>query len=193
MKKMSLIFNPFNRIAGLQALLMGFVFMLLGAAFAHLGNARFDGVLDLHFVSESHFLTAFLDQLINLLCMTLCFYLAAIASGASSTRVIDIAGTMLLAKAPYTLLPLLNVTGFMFDLADEVVGDVSAPPSAEQMTQLLLASLPIILFSIWSIVLMVNAYKVSTNLKGTRMVVGFIAALLAAELLSKIIISFQFY
>ncbi len=193
MKKSSFIFNPFNRFAGYEALGIGFVFMIIGAALAHLGNARFDGVLDLHFVAESHFLTAFIDQCVNLLAMTICFFIAARASGASTTRLIDIAGTMLLAKAPYAVLPLLNITGYMYAVGMEAVGDLNEPPSGSEMAQLLLLSVPIILFAIWSIALMVNAYKVSTNLKGSKMTVGFIVALIAAEIVSKIIISLQFY
>ncbi|MCC5917408.1 MAG: hypothetical protein JJU02_08795 [Cryomorphaceae bacterium] len=185
------IFNPFNRIAGAEALLLGLVFLIVGATLAGITNARFDGAIDLHFVEDSNFLTALIDQVINAVIITACFYLTAWLSGAKKTRIIDIAGTMLLAKAPYALLPLLNLGGVMYGPGMALAaGD---QPDATEMGIMILLSIPLIAFTVWSIALMVNAYKVSANLRGKRMVIGFIIALLVAEIITKIIVQPEYF
>lgn len=185
-KILSFLFTPFNHIAGKKALIWGGLFLLLGSASAHIGNARYDGAIDLHFVETSTAMDAFFDQIINILALTTSFYVAARLSAAHNTRLIDIAGTMLLAKAPYTIMPLLNINGFMYNTSMSILD--GEQPSNSDITSIIIISLPIIIFSIWSIALMVNAYKVSTNLKGNRMIIGFIAALISAEVVSKLLI-----
>jgi hypothetical protein len=180
------IFNPFEKIAGEKALLIGTVFMITGSILAGLTNARFDGVLDLHFAEESDFTTALIDQLINIACLGLIFYITARISGARHTRPVDIAGTFLLAKAPYTILPLLNLAGNMNEIGEEIIAGDNI--STYQWGVFILLILILILFVIWSIALMVNAYRVSTNLRGNKMIIGFIIALIVAEIISKILI-----
>ena len=185
------IFNPFEKIAGEKALLIGTFFMLLGSVLAGLTNARFDGVLDLHFTDHSDFTTALIDQLINIACLGIIFYITARISGAHHTRLIDIFGTFLLAKAPYAILPLLNLGGNMYSAGNALVSGDDI--STSQWSVFILFTIALILFVIWSITIMVNAYRVSTNLRGNKMVIGFIFALIAAEVVSKVLIQQTYF
>jgi hypothetical protein len=191
MKK--LLFNPFEKIAGKEALYIGIAIAVIAAVIASLTSTRFDGVIDLHFVfGDVPLTTAITDQLINLGSLFISFYLMAIAFDARHTRPIDLIGTLAMARAPFLLAPLVNITGIMSNFSRQFEN-----PSAQQLAEItpndLLPLLPmllvIIVLSIWMIALSFNAWKVSTNLKGTKLIVSFIIGLITAEILSKIFIS----
>src|SRR5690606_30700735 len=105
MKK--LLFNPFEKIAGKEALYAGIVIAVVAALIASFNSTRFDGVIDLHFVfGDVPFSTAITDQLVNLGSLFISFYLTAVAFGARQTRPIDLIGTLAMARAPFLLAPL---------------------------------------------------------------------------------------
>jgi hypothetical protein len=191
MKK--LLFNPFEKIAGKEALAAGIVIAIISAFLATQTNTRFDGVLDIHFVSGDVLLkTAAIDQLVNLGSLFIAFYLLALAFGAKGTRPLDVAGTLALARAPFVLAPLVNTTGIFSKFSAQFESN-SADKIAEITPSDLLPLAPlllvIIVLSIWMIALSFNGWKVSTNLKDTKLIVSFIIGLIAAEILSKIFIS----
>jgi hypothetical protein len=185
MKK--LLLNPFTRIAGLQALILGIVFMLVGALLAALCHARFDGVLDLHFREDIDFTKPFIDQLFVFVSLVVVFYPVARLSGAKP-RLIDIAGTFALARAPLTFAPLINLDGFLSGFASIAEQSLSKGEALlfsgmEMFILFLLVCLSLLLI-IWMVALYFHAYKTSTNLKGNRLVIGFITGLILAEILS---------
>ena len=61
------VLNPFEYIAGLRALLIGLTGMALSIALGVIFDARFDGVLNLHFTEDSTFYQVVTDQCINYL------------------------------------------------------------------------------------------------------------------------------
>jgi len=180
-----LVVNPFEKIAGLQALGIGFLLMITGALLAYFCHARFDGAIDLHFGGDMHIMKPFAEQFIIWSCLSIVFYVMALTMG-SRPRPIDIAGTLALARAPFTLVPLVNSTGF--------ISSLSLHMTAENQNRLDLSPLNIsiliiligiiLLAAIWLVMLYFKAYKVSTNLKGNKLVVSFIAGLLMAEIVS---------
>jgi hypothetical protein len=185
--KIEKLINPFMRIAGLPALLLGFFAMIMASFTAYFGYARYDGVLDLHFVSERSLILPLTDQVINWLSLLIVFYVAAILLKARHTRLIDIAGTMLFAKAPYALLPLLNSGNFLNRILTAMVEEGHEPALAELILIICTAIIGIGII-VWSVTWMYQAFKVSTNLKSVRLVAGFIFGLLIAEMLSKILL-----
>jgi hypothetical protein len=175
--KKSLILNPFQRIAGWEALLVGVAAMALTAVIGKLNNVIFDGVIDVHFMAVFGYSAAFAMQAVNLFALFLTMWLAGICFSKSKLRAIDIAGTMALAHAPMLLLAIV----FFLPIAPESLYDIP---------RLIISGIITILFSIWTIVLMYNAYSVSCHLKGVRAVVSFIGALIVAEILSKVVLYF---
>jgi hypothetical protein len=178
-----LLFNPFEKIAGLQALLLGLLLMTIGAVLAALCHARYDGVIDLHFVVEINFWEPFSDQLISWLTLSAVFYMAALICGARP-RPIDIIGTFALARAPFTLVPLINSTGFITRITQQMATTERQEFSMTTSDTLYLVLLltPVILAVIWMVSLYLKAYKTSTNLKGNKLIVSFIAGLLVSEI-----------
>lgn len=190
---MKMLFNPFERYAGLQALTAGAVIALLAALGASLFQTRFDGVLDAHYISgEVDFVTALSDQLINPACAFVTFYLLAVILGARGLRPVDMLGTLMLARAPYVFMPLANIGGYMSAQGEAVMKSVESDPLNPDLGPIL-AMLPVILVSlvlmIWMIALIFNAWKVCTNFKSARLIGGFIAALILAEALSKFVLT----
>lgn len=169
-----LLIRPFVIIAGGRALLYGLLACILTAVMAMLSNCHFDGAIDAHVGAGSSWWVYFLEPVINLACVTICFYIAGRMVSASAIRLIDVAGTLAFARWPMLFVALL----FLLPMPEP--GQMPGPLS-------LVAIMLILIASIGMIALMYQAYTVSCNVKGTKATVSFIGALLAAELISKIL------
>ncbi len=176
--------NPFEKLAGSKALLLGMLLMLLGAFLASCFNARFDGVLDLHFGYGSSMAKPFTDQLISWLCLCLVFYVSALVCGARP-RPVDIMGTFALARAPFTWTPIVNCTGFVSYLSEKISPtDRQLDLSAGETVILVILLCLVLLSLVWMTTLYFKAYKTCSNLKGNTLAISFIIGLLIAEILS---------
>ncbi|TVR88854.1 MAG: hypothetical protein EA411_03725 [Saprospirales bacterium] len=188
---LSLFWNPFERYAGSSALVIGTIFLLVGSVAAAIGNARFIGLISMQFVDSVHWLDGFFDQVVSLCIAVLVFTLAAIISGSRRFRIIDILGTFMMAKAPLLVLPLLNFNGWMYRKSielTEVALEGQELPNVGDTVILLLVSMVLILFFIWTIVLLFHAYRTSTNLKGLPSFISFVLAMIVTMILSYLII-----
>jgi flagellar biosynthesis protein FliQ len=97
-------------------------------------------------------------------------------------RFIDILGTMTLAKFPYIILAII---GFFVEIPDmsNLMHDPYSVFQSVPFDILLALSLPV---TIWYIILIYNAFRVSCDISGSKLTVGLIVGLLVAEILSKI-------
>jgi len=169
------LINPFERIAGWQALVIGIAAMALTAIIGKLNQVAFDGVLDVHVGATFNLSASFIMQAVNFLALFLTMWLAGVCFSKTKLRTIDVAGTMALSRAPMLLLAIICFLPVV-------------PKTLLDVPSLIIFTLICILFVIWMIVLMYNAYSVSCHLKGGRAVVSFIGALLVAEIISKVIL-----
>ena len=172
---MKFLINPFERIAGWQALLVGFSAMALTAVIGAINDIAFDGVLDVHTAVSLSFSSSFIMQAVNFLSVFLVMWLSGVCFSKTKPRIIDVAGTMAMARTPMLLLAIICFLPI-------------APESIYDIPRLVIFVLVCILFIVWMIALMYNAYTVSCHLKGIKSVASFIGALLVAEIASKIII-----
>lgn len=182
--------NPFEFIAGFKALGLGTAFLILSIVLGVIFNARFDGVLNLHFVGQVSFMNVVVDQLINFASVATMFYLVARIAGASGIRFIDVAGTQLLAMAPYSILPLLNYNNLLYSTSKVLMDQFTGRETGGDLNigWLTISGIIMLMALIWMISLMYKAYKICSNFKSTRLVVSFVAALLLAVILSKYLI-----
>ncbi|MVN20847.1 hypothetical protein [Mucilaginibacter arboris] len=171
------LFNPFIYVAGWQALGLGLLLMAITCVIAFFSQTHFDGGIDVHFGAGFPLLVCALEQLNAWLSTVIVFSAAGFILSKSAIRIIDIAGTMALARVPMIL---AAVIGFVPALHQVDLNHISA--------NFLIWSLIALLFSIWMIALMYNAFTVSCNVKGNKAVVGFIVSIILAEILSKIMI-----
>jgi len=168
------LFNPFVYVAGLKALLLGIASILIAASISIFSGVHFDGAMDAHVGLSSGFRIYLLENLIDWAVTVIIFYLLGLVVSSSSIRFIDILGTFALARYPSILSSLLGFFPFTkFYYANPV-------------SVLLMAMAFIMLLStVWTLVLIFNAYKVSCNIKGVRLICTFIIGVIASEILSK--------
>jgi len=99
-------------------------------------------------------------------------------------RFIDILGTMTLAKAPYLI---LAIAGY-FTVSPDINEIMKNPFIVFQSVSFIILTLLSVPVTIWTIILMFNALKTTCGVKGSKLAIAFIIALLISELISKIVI-----
>jgi uncharacterized membrane protein len=183
------LFNPFQFIAGGNALFLGLVIMLAAAFLGSLGDLHFDGVIDLHIGKPAPLWFFIAEVLIDWLCLSIVLLIAAFFVSRSSFRIIDVFGTQALARTPY-LAALLVIMPKGFNRFAEYL----AAKGMQQPTAITIESTDVLLFIVgivvvlsmlvWMVALMYRAYSVSCNTKGGKAIISFIAGLIIAEILS---------
>ena len=185
---MKALFNPFRYIAGAKALIFGLVFIVASTLLLYSGGFIQDsyihiGMADapLWHVATMHFVWWLLPALL--------LYLCGLALSKSKIRIIDILGTtafaqliLLLMIAPMLLPVVMN--NMLESVAALQSGAIIEPTSL----------MPIIIYSIWSLICLVvfyiwnyNAFAVSCNVSGWKAIVAFIAVQVVVTIVGTII------
>ena len=167
------LFNPFTYIAGLKALVIGFVFMAITLVLSFYSSTHFDGAIDAHIGRHAPLSLYALEQLIAWGSVVLTFFIAGLILSRTKFRFIDIAGTVALSRSPMLLVAII---GFLPVFHNIQPGHIS--------TAVLAVSIIMLIPVIWMIALLFNGFTTSVNIKGTKAIIGFIIALILAELLS---------
>jgi len=179
----SLILNPFTRIAGWQAFGVGLMFVISTGIICTFSKVAFDGVIDMHLVKRLTLLQSFEFLAIDLISLvTIMTATGFIIS--KSFRIIDILGTMTLSRSPLLILAIAGYFTISPDI-NEIIRDPILVFQSVSFIIIILLSIPV---TIWSIILMFNALKVSCGINGNKLGSAFIIALLVAEVISKILI-----
>lgn len=184
--------NPFEKLAGFRALAIGMVALTVSVFMGTMFNARFDGLLNLHFVAKANLWQVLIDQLINLLSVSLCFYFIALILSLGKVRFIDVLGCNAFALSPMAILPVVNISGYWSDLSLEIAGKPDMTPrilsNLETGVMIFTVAVALVVL-IWHVLWLYNGYKVSSGFKGNKLVYSFIAGLVGAILLSKYLVS----
>lgn len=183
------LFTPFRRIAGGKALALGVFLMVVTSIIANFNHCHFDGAIDAHIGTSAPFYLYFLESFVSWILTAVVFFLTAKILSTSRFRWIDIAGTTALARYPCFFVALLA-----FALPDIQPSDLmnGGNISFGELNNLLLVVILMLVFSVWMIVLLYQAFTVSCNLKGSRAGWGFAIALLVAEIVSKVVLHYLY-
>ena len=187
------IFNPFIKIAGIKALLIGLVFIAATIVLGYYSKTRIDGIFDIHNVKDITIWISLSDSILSWLSSCIIFYLVAISFSSSKVRLIDISGTLALARFPMLF---AVIAGFgMRDnkFSDFLIASFKAEDSIvefsnSEMYIFILIALVSVFLAIWTVVLIFNAYKISSNIKGQKLTFSFILALILSEVLAKFLL-----
>lgn len=186
-----LLFKPFEKYSEKTLLLVGVIFTLIGSFVSYTFNIRFDGVFDIHFVSNALFYQALLDNLINIFCLILFLYISTKYIN-KKTRLIDILTTSMVARVPFYLLPFFNINGMIGKASEEIIQfanpELISQISSSNLFIIVVFGIITILFLVWYISLLFNGFKVASNAKGKVPIILFSISLLFAEILSKFLI-----
>lgn len=184
----NLTVNPYRRIAGWEAALSGLLILLIATLTGKYSSTVFDGAIDLHLVQHTDFSFAFGSMAIGIVSLIAVMSLAGYIA-AKGFRLIDMAGTILLSKAP---LLLASLAGFLTTVPNPEDMQKNPAMLLQSSSFLLVTFLLILPLSVWSIVLLFNAFKTVTGAKGSRLAVAFIVGLVVAEIVS-VMLKFAFF
>ena len=181
------LFNPFIRVAGGQALVVGIGVILVTAVIASMGEVRLDGLLDLHTVRNVPLMFSIAEGLSNWLVISVLLTVAALAFGSSTVRVLDVAGTQAMARSPLLLGVLVSALPWVRNALDAQAESVLSGQPPEALGAAFVGMAAVALSIIWMVALMWKGFSVSTNMKGARAVTLFVVAVLVGEVLTNIL------
>jgi hypothetical protein len=176
-----------------KILIVSIIINLIGILLCFQFNMKFIGFLKLDFVSYISLLTAALQIVIIISSLAIVlFILGKIIN--SKTRFVDILNNCMVGIIPFFLLTVFNVNNFIYNDLEKLKSIILN----QQLEKLQITSLPIlllfslftILILIWSIVILYQGFKTATNLKQTKNKVYFAIALLLADVISRVLISY---
>jgi len=181
------LFNPFKFIAGYKALIVGIFAMLITSTVCMFEKMHLDGVIDVHGPKETATYIYYIEPLVDWLCFVIPLYIFGRILSVSSIRFIDVAGTGVLARYPILFIVLINMF-FPRQLNDpkKLIDIIQTEPLL--VIRIIVLEFLIIPFIVWTVALMYNAYSISANLKGPKATWSFVAAIIFAEVVSKVII-----
>lgn len=197
MKK--LLLNPFEKNPETRLFIFGLAVTAIGSYLAYLFNGRYDGVIDLHFTKSVTLAQPFIDNLINIVCLfATLFFVGKLIN--SKTRIIDIVNPILICRVPFYLLTFSNFRNYISDISVSLLENFNpkAMPSEMNLSPISMIVLGFfaiisILCLIWFVILLYNGFKIATNSKTGMHKLYFALAILVAEIISGILISFLNY
>jgi len=189
-----IIINPFEKFTEVQLFALGIALTIGGSLLGFLFSARFDGVLDLHVAPGVTLAQPFIDNAINTVSLFLLLFIVGIIIN-KKTRFIDVFNTVLIARSPFYLLTLGNISGFMNGIENKINPndplDINFSPT--DILVLGVFSMFAVGFLVWFVALLYNGFKTATNLKSTPHKIAFGFTIILAEVLSKALIGFLNY
>ena len=172
--------DPYVFIKGFEALALGLILLLGTGCFGYLSGVIFNGVLDMHFQKAIPFKLHMAEQLLDWSITVLVYYSLGHILSNSQIKILDIGGSMALARFP------MFIASFLALFIHPHL------PLINQLGPILFYAAASLVTILWTIKLMYNAFTISCNVAGMTAVGGFIVALIVSEILS-LVVFFQIY
>ena len=192
--KVKLIVNPFIRIAGGQALIWGFLGLIVSTLLCWISGYHYHGLLHFGPAPNPAWWCYLAEHLIVWLIPALLFYLGGLFLSHSRIRVIDVLGTVLFAQLPLlgmnliSLLPAMRMMSQMnMNMSPE---EMLAQPYFILAMILTLLGLP---FLILTLIWMFNALKVSCNLKQWKLWTVALIGIIGGDVLCRFLIGWLYF
>jgi hypothetical protein len=191
-----ILLNPFHYIAGIKALILGVIILLLTGYLGFLSGCRFEGLTSIHFIGlqQSVLLNNLLDGMISLLIISILLLIAGKIISKSRFRIVDVIGTQALARFPYlifaliALIPGITISSVRYQRRLSSLENLTDFISVDLIPFIIIFG-AIILLSVWMITLMYNAFSVSCNVSGKKAFFGFGICFLIGAIFSPVIIN----
>lgn len=191
--KVKLIVNPFIRIAGGQALIWGFLGLIVSTLLCWISGYHYHGLLHFGPAPNPAWWCYLAEHLIVWLIPALLFYLGGLFLSHSRIRVIDVLGTVLFAQLSLlgmnliSLLPAMRMMSQMnMNMSPE---EMLAQPYFVLAMILTLLGLP---FLILTLIWMFNALKVSCNLKQWKLWTVALIGIIGGDVLCRLLIAWLY-
>lgn len=184
-----LLINPFQKIAGFQALNWGLAGLIVSTVLSTATGYHYHGLLHFGPAPNPAWWCFVAEHLIIWLIPSILFYGCTVCFSKSHIRIIDVFGTVLFAQIPFVF---MNLFTFIPAVQKSMNIDTNIP--LEQIARqpefiigsmiLLISSIFLILTLIW----MYQALRVSGNLKGGKLVAIYIAGIILSDVICRLII-----
>lgn len=188
-KRIEILINPFIRIAGMQALSWGILGLVISTLLSWASGYHYHGLLHFGPAPNPVWWCYLAEHLIVWLVPAILFYLGGLIFSHSKIRIIDVFGTVLFAQLPMLVMNLINFLPPM-----QVLSQIDPTMSPAEMLSMPYFHLAIVLsligfpFLVFSIIWMVQALKVSCNLKKSHLWIVAVIGILGGDVLCRILI-----
>ena len=184
-----IIFNPFLKFSERTLLIIGIVSFIIGSCSASFFNVSYDGVLHIH-IKETTLVKSLTENFINVALIFVGLLIVGKIIN-KKTRVIDVLNVALIYRIPIYLTTLIVGNSYFKNISDELTKNISEGNlniDAASYAIIIISSMVLIPILIYSIVLLVNGFKTAVHVKRWQNYIAFTIMLIAAELISKILI-----
>jgi hypothetical protein len=183
------LINPFHYVAGIKSLIFGLIIIFATSIVGYLSRTHFPDIISIKTSPEFSFWYFVIQNFSNWFIVSTLFYIASIIFSKSSVRLVDIYGTQALARFPYFIASFVGFYGALNAFGKYLLWTLmrQGEPCEISVIQIISAILLIVfslLLTIWLITLMFNAFKISANLKGIKLILIFIIVLIISLLFS---------
>jgi hypothetical protein len=187
------LFNPFKYVAGMQALVMGLVAILLAGFLGSLSNSHFDGTLDFHNGAAFPLRVFLLEGLVDWLALALVLAVVGKAVSRTAFRAIDLFGTQAMARWPTVFIAsaalLPGYQRVALTIVRQVMSPGATPPyAAADLAAFVLVMAVTLMALVWMVALMYRSYSLCCNVRGAKGAWTFVIGVLAAETVSKLVV-----
>jgi hypothetical protein len=192
------LFNPFYYIAGIKALAIGVIIILITSYLAFLRDCRVDGLLVFYIRPfDDPLWVCISGSIMSWVLLSILLFISGKIISKSRIRIIDVFGTQALAQFPYLFIALAAMIPGMIQAYTRFYYSLFSGKGGWQLFSLDL-SLDLIIFvsgfilqlvsATWMITLMYRAFVVSCNVTGRKAVMAFIISLLIGQTISMLVI-----
>lgn len=187
---LSLAINPFQKIAGLYALILGAITIICMSYLGTIAKVYFPGIIDCLNAAvvknpkiSPNFIFLLYQNIVCWFLLSILFIFTAKYFQNKKLRMIDFFGTVALARFPFLFLTfLLSIIQIVAPSFMNI--DISQGIEIHLSFSMVLFSLMAIGFGIWQIAAYFYALKVSSGLIGKKLWISFILAIVVAEAIS---------
>ncbi len=188
-RKLTLLLNPFVKIAGWQALGWGFLGIVISTVISYLSGYHYHGLLHFGPAPNDTFICFAIEHLVVWIIPAILFLIGGLILSKSQIRIVDVFGTVAFAQLPLLIMNLVSLLPPMQKLNQM---DINLSP-VEMLNQPgFLLGIWVALFSciflIWALVWMFNALKVSCNLKGYPLGILYCIGVFGGDFICRLII-----
>jgi hypothetical protein len=184
--------RPFEKIAGGRALLFGLIGIAISVALNYHSGEHYHGLLHYGPAPVSALWVYVAECLIVWLVPALLFYLCGVLLSKSRIRIIDALGTVAFAQLPLLVMNALAFTTPMQDISNLDLAHLTLTELIPYLQPMMWIGLILILVMAWMLIWLYNALKISCNLKGSHLIIGYIATLLISDIITRLLINLMY-
>ncbi|MFR1237006.1 MAG: YIP1 family protein [Barnesiella sp.] len=192
---MKQLFNPFERVAGYRSLLWGIAGMIIATLFSVMADIHYHGLLHFGPAPNPVWWCFAIEHLVVWIVPAVLFYIFGLIFSKSRIRPVDVLGTTAFAQLPFILMSafylLPPLKRFLQLPVDTMVPQqlLQSPDFIKGMWLSLIG----MLFLIWVLIWMYQAFRISCNLKGYKLGLCYAIAILGGDFLCRSLIGYLCY